>query len=117
MDDTREVMGEVTAQMHQREDRLLNDKVDRILQERRLLRENKKQMVQDQYHAATDKMLKKLEFISVNDRLKEAKVRNAEKELGEKAQDRLSFFPFTHGETVEKHRALIKEDQKAELHE
>lgn len=40
------------------------------MDERRLMRLNQKQMIEDKYHEATDKILKKLEFINVNDRLK-----------------------------------------------
>lgn len=70
--------------------------------ERRLLRENKKQMVQDQYHAATDKMLKKLEFTAVNDRLKQDKLQMKEWDKEIQANERITYFPFTHGEIIEK---------------
>ena len=114
-DNHLEILGTVTKQMQERENELLNEKVDEIMFERRLLRENKKQMVQDQYNFATDKLLKKLEFVSVNDRLKDAKVENKQQMLAEKENERLNFFPFTHGEVLERQREQIKRVQQAAL--
>ena len=114
-DNHLEILGTVTKQMQERENELLNEKVDEIMFERRLLRENKKQMVQDQYNFVTDKLLKKLEFVSVNDRLKDAKVENKQQMLAEKENERLNFFPFTHGEVLERQREQIKRVQQAAL--
>ena len=41
-DNHLEILGTVTKQMQERENELLNEKVDEIMFERRLLRENKK---------------------------------------------------------------------------
>jgi hypothetical protein len=62
-------------------------------------------------------MLKKLEFVSVNDRLVDAKIDKMNNEYLEKENDRINFFPFTHGESIERQRELIKRQQQAALHD
>lgn len=66
-------------------------------------------MVQDSYYEATDKLLKKLEFVTVNDKLKQDKAILKDYYESTKARDRMNFFPFTHGELVEKQREQINE--------
>jgi hypothetical protein len=69
-DNKQTINNHVIGQIHEKDEKLLSEKVDNILQERALLKENKRQMVQDNYYEATDKLLKKLEFVTVNDKLK-----------------------------------------------
>ena len=37
--------------------------------------------------------------------------------MDEKIQDRMNYFPFTHGELLETQRKQIKENMKVELQE
>lgn len=46
-DNRHAINDQVIDQMKERDDKNLNDKVDNILQERRLIQENRRQMAQD----------------------------------------------------------------------
>ena len=55
-----------------------------------------------------------MEFVTVNDRLKQDKAELQEyfSAAATKARDRMNFFPFTHGDLVERQREQIKEQTK-----
>ena len=72
--------------------------------ERKMLKENKKIMVCDQISAFNDKMLKQYEFNEINDKLKRDKKDLDDYKRLHKKQDELNYFPFTHGDYIEKQR-------------
>lgn len=59
--------------MSERQSKLINQKLDQLLLEKRMMQDNRKMMVCDQISAYNDKQLKRLEFIEVNNLLRQNK--------------------------------------------
>lgn len=93
----------------------ITEKVDAVMDERQGLRDHTKKMQADQMYMQGDKLRKKLEFVETNGNLVTQKLDQALDDHEEKMADRISFFPFTHGEAVEKHRGYIAEAQRDDL--
>jgi hypothetical protein len=58
---------------------------------------------------------KKLEFLDSNQALIDDKAQGIKREQEEKYQDQINYFPFTHGDAIEKQRKQIGEREKVEL--
>lgn len=61
-----------------------------------------------------DKIHKTNAFIRANQILKDEKSERKENEERLKAIERINFFPFTHGDMIEKQRQALNELQKHE---
>ena len=110
-----EYQEDISSQVIEKQSRDLYSKVDNIMLEKRLLKENKKIMVCDQISAFNDKMLKQYEFNEINDKLKRDKKDLEEHKRVNKKADALNYFPFTHGEYIEQQRADYKRELEAQL--
>jgi len=71
-------------------------------------------MVEERLNEMEDKTTKKDAFIKANGLLKEEKAANKEKQAQADALDRINYFPFTHGDMIEKQRGALQELQKHE---
>lgn len=60
--------------MQYKKDREINEKVDKIIEERQDLKKFKKKLADDQVYKHEDKLRKKLEFLSQNEQLITKKV-------------------------------------------
>lgn len=115
-----DILSEQNQKMVQDEHERLLSKVDTIMEERKKNRENRDRMVQDTLASQNEQFLKKCEFIEVNDKLKEDKKGLSDMAYKNKHKDKLSYFPFTHGEQIEMQRKEIKAQTKVyltEIHE
>ncbi len=54
----------------------------------------------------------KKDFVSENSKRRQEKIEREDQERKDNQEFRVNFFPFTHGEYVEKRRMLQREDQK-----
>lgn len=73
--------------------------------------------MQDRLNSMSDGLKAKLDFMSANDELMQSKLEKKTKVNEEKHTERMNYFPFTHGDAVERHRATIQEGQKRDLSE
>jgi len=78
----------------------LSNKVDKIIEERNHLRDFKKKIIQDQLINHGDNLRKKLEILTVNDRLVSEKMNKTKQMDMEKKTEQVTYFPFTHGEAI-----------------
>jgi len=71
-------------------------------------------MQEERAYEAEDKTHKTNAFIQANQILKEEKDERQSNELKMKAIERINYFPFTHGDMIEKQRKALNELQKHE---
>lgn len=83
---------------------LVETKVNNIMLEKRLVTENNKMLVCDQITAYNDKLFKRKEFIQVNNMLKQDRQDRNTNFENMKANEKISHFPFTHGEFIDQKR-------------
>ena len=79
-----------------------------------LLAYQREKMVEEQKYEREDKSYKKEAFIKANGLLQEEKLMRKQKEDKTKALERINYFPFTHGDMIEKQREALQELQKHE---
>lgn len=73
--------------------------------------------MQDRLNAMSEELKQKLDFMSANDELMKSKMETQAKVNQEKHKERMNYFPFTHGDALEKQRTTIQEVQKRDLNE
>lgn len=56
----------------------------------------------DQNRVQQDKLKKKIDFMQANEALKYEKNQKNQLNSEMKAKERMNFFPFTHGDSIEK---------------
>ena len=56
-----------------------------------------------------------MQFISANDDLMANKIQKKAKEIEDKNEETAVYFPFNHGDAIQKQRAYMAENQKEEL--
>lgn len=78
-----------------------------MIGERRQVKEFIRKLASDNEFHEGDKLRKKLEFVSGNEKLVAKKVFDTEKEAVEKITEKIDYFPFTHGEAIESQREEI----------
>ena len=71
-------------------------------------------MHEERNYEMEDKVHKTNAFIQANQILKDEKNERQTNEQKIKAIERLNFFPFTHGDMIEKQRSALNELQKHE---
>ena len=71
-------------------------------------------MNEERNYEMEDKVHKTNAFIQANQILKDEKNERQTNEQKMKAIERLNFFPFTHGDMIEKQRSALNELQKHE---
>ena len=62
-------------------------------------------------------MRKKLEFVVANEELMGTKFTQSQMDNSERLNERINYFPFTHGEAIESQRKEIHDIQKQDLRE
>jgi len=72
------------------------------MDERRQMKQNKAMMVNDCISAINEKIIKKYEFIDVNDKIRSDKQARLDQQIVNKYAERMNYFPYTHGEIIEK---------------
>ena len=75
----------------------------------------KSKLMQDVSWRKNEKLEAKLEFMKANYDLMTKKNERKMKEIELKKQDDITYFPFNHGEAIEKQRKQIAENKKEEL--
>lgn len=70
---------------------------------------------EDRERFKSDKLRKKLDFLSANEAMLLEKRMVRESEVQQRLMDRLNYFPFTHGDQIEQQRQMIRDIQKNEL--
>ena len=80
------------------------------MEERKDLKDFRKRLVLDTKQAINDKLLQKIEFMAVNDSLMSDNIEKQLKFNDEKCYEKINYFPFTHGDAIEKQRKQIAED-------
>lgn len=103
--------------MAEKQNKDLSNKVDKIMSERNQLRDLKKAVLKDTSTKQQTNQLKKLEFLDSNQALIEDKMQGIKKQNEDKYLDQMNYFPFTHGDAIEKQRKEIGEREKIELNE
>ena len=83
-------------------------------EEQNLLQYQREQMFEEQTYESEDKVHKTNAFIQANQILKDEKNERQNNDIKMKAIERLNFFPFTHGDMIEKQRKALNELQKHE---
>jgi hypothetical protein len=99
----------ICDQMQYKQDKEINYKVENIMDERKDLRDFKKKLMADKMFMHEDKLRKKLEFLNQNEQLINKKVYAKKKHHEEKYKERMNYFPFTHGDAIEKQRKDLAE--------
>ena len=84
------------------------------IEEERLLEHQRELMVEERANEIEDKKTKKEAFIKANGLLKEEKAAKKESIAKAEALERINYFPFTHGDMIEKQRSALQELQKHE---
>ena len=85
------------------------------MEERQEIREFRDKMVRNKLYLEGDKLQKQLDFVEANGELIGDKLTKSNIQNEERLNERISFFPFTHGEAVENQRAQINLLQKEDL--
>ena len=85
------------------------------MEERKEIRDFRDKMIRNKLYMEGDKLQKKLDFVSANGDLIGEKLNLSNVQNEERLNERISFFPFTHGEAVENQRAQINSLQKEDL--
>lgn len=71
-------------------------------------------MHQERNYEEEDKVHKTNAFIEANRILKDEKQERTDNEVRMKSIERVNYFPFTHGDMIEKQRKALNELQKHE---
>ena len=72
-----------------------------------MLEHQRELMVEERLNEIEDAQQKKDAFIKANGLLKDEKAAKKEKQAQEDALDRINYFPFTHGDMIEKQRGAL----------
>ena len=59
----------------------------------------------------------KIDFMTANDELMKTKLEKKTKQDQEKHKERMNYFPFTHGDALEKQRQALNELQRKDLND
>jgi hypothetical protein len=78
------------------------------------LQMQRQKLIEELNHFAADKDHKREAFDLANRILKEEKQKREEDEMKMYSLDRINYFPFTHGELIEKQRSILQEIIKSE---
>lgn len=70
---------------------------------------------QEQMHEAKDKKMKQQALLEANGMLIAEKSTKQKEDAQNRSLERINFFPFTHGDLIEKQRHVLGELQKQEL--
>lgn len=97
-----DLLGQIIDQIHEKRDRELFEKIREREDEQGLLELQKKLMTEEVKYETEDKTNKTNAFIMANQILKDEKEIKKENERRLKSIERLNYFPFTHGDMIEK---------------
>ena len=87
--------------MAEKQQREINEKVEAIMDERKMLKDFKRRCEIDQKNRKNDKILQKIEFVAQNDNIiAENCIKKLQSEE-EKVNQKMNYFPFTHGDALE----------------
>ena len=112
--DNEDMLGQIIDQIHEKRDRDLLEKIREREDEQGLLDLQRKLMSDELYYETEDKTNKANAFITANQILKDEKVERSQNEQELKQIERLNYFPFTHGDMIEKQRNALNQLQKHE---
>lgn len=99
-----DLLSQIVVQINEKKARNIALKHDTILKEIDDVELLKKQLNEERQHEMRDKKLKQAAFLHANQILKQDKIELKEQELIQKNCERINYFPFTHGDLIEKQR-------------
>lgn len=82
--------------------------------EQSILNENRQRLMEEIENYANDREHKREAFDAANRILKEERAKRDEEEMQMKSLDKLNYFPFTHGDLIDKQRSVLSEIIKNE---
>ena len=100
------------AAKHERD---VNTKVDKIMQERKENHNLGLHIMHDNMTKYSERKVAQSKFKSLNSYLNSQRTERDQVETEERVNADISYFPFTHGEVIEKQRKEHTETQKNEL--
>jgi hypothetical protein len=77
--------------------------------EQSILNENRQRLMEEIENYANDREHKREAFDAANRILKEERAKRDEEEMQMKSLDKLNYFPFTHGDLIDKQRSVLSE--------
>ena len=83
--------------------------------ERNEIQQWRQKLWEEQQHQARDKQLKQQALLQANQMLIDEKLQKEREHAENKSLERINYFPFTHGDLIEKQRHVLAELQKQEL--
>lgn len=83
-------------------------------EEQGILNENRQRLMEEIENYANDRERKREAFDTVNRILKEERAKRDEEEMQMKSLDKLNYFPFIHGDLIDKQRSVLSEIIKNE---
>lgn len=96
-----ELLKYISKQMAEKQNNKVSNKIDRIIEERKDLKDFRKRIIIDTKQAVNDKLLQKIDFMSANDNIMTEKIQKVLKYNDEKVNEKMNYFPFTHGDAIE----------------
>ena len=100
--DYDDLLGQIIDQIHEKRDRELTDKIKDREDEQGLLEFQREHMQEERQFEHEDKTHKVNAFIQANQILRDEKSERQGNENRMKAIERVNYFPFTHGDMIEK---------------
>jgi hypothetical protein len=107
--------------LHQIEDQIMSKKLSKLTEDERklkdeqdILNENRQRLIEEIENYANDREHKREAFDAANRIIKEEKAKRDEEEMRMNILDKLNYFPFTHGDLIDKQRSILSEIIKNE---
>ncbi|CDW72251.1 UNKNOWN [Stylonychia lemnae] len=114
-EDQSKILGHIIDQINTKQENKDTVRANKLDKEQREVQMLGDRLKLDQQKFKNDKLRKKLDFLQANEAMLLEKRMQNKMEQEQKLNDRLNYFPFTHGDTIEQQRQMIKDLQKQEL--
>ena len=101
--------------MNEKHEKNINEKIEEIMEERKILKDFRKRCVIDRMNKENDKKLQKIELLTQNDRIMSENIVKKLKVHDEKVNEKINYFPFTHGDALEKQQSEVRNQMKERL--
>eukprot|EP00347_Sterkiella_histriomuscorum_P003736 403363144 len=116
-EDQTKILGQIINQISQNHENKLQNKLYKLESEQKEVQMQTERLKMDQQRFKSDKLRKRFDFLQANEAMLHEKRMLKDTLQQQKLNDRLNYFPFTHGDQIEQQRQMINDIQKQELTE
>lgn len=111
------LLDQIVSQINDKRTKDFNDKVEQRMTEEEDLRLNRKALIDEIHHHNNDVSHKRDAFNQANGILKKEKLEKLEEQLRLESLEKVNFFPFVHGDLIERQRNVLTDIIKNEQYQ